>query len=368
MGVIIIKTIVKKISLPADKRTIVISDIHGSLELLKGLLGKVNYSSKDILILLGDIIEKGDSSLATLRYIIELSEHNVVHVLSGNCDALWEDIKYELDDEGLLRYMVLRQKSILNEMCQELSIKVSYDSDIKYIKRQLLENFSRELNWLEKLPHVIESQNFIFAHAGIFNEKALEEQDARKVMRNEAFMKQGLVFSKYVVVGHWPVVNYCREKGCFNPIVNTEQKIICIDGGNALKAEGQMNALIINNNDPDQIMFASFDKLPLRRVIQNQYSNSESIYINWTDNAVEILEEGEEFSLCRHISTNHKLWIKTDLLFREKDKVCCNDCTDYYLPLEAGDTVSIVEACNRLTLVKKDGIVGWIANEKLQKQ
>lgn len=34
---------------------------------------------------------------------------------------------------------------------------------------------------------------------------------------------------------------YGKEKGCFNSIINKEQKIISIDGGNMIKSEGQLD-------------------------------------------------------------------------------------------------------------------------------
>jgi protein phosphatase len=329
------------------------------------LLQKINYSSEDILVLVGDLIEKGTMSLKTLRFIMELSKKNIVHVVSGNCDSIWEDIKYQIDDDNLLRYMLRRKNSILNEMCEELSITVNSESSIVDIKKELSASFKDELDWLEKLPHIIETQNFIFAHAGITTEK-LEQQDANRVMKNDAFVEQGLVFQKYVVVGHWPVVNYCRDKGCYNPIINTEQKIISIDGGNVIKNDGQLNALIINNNDTVNISFDSMDELPKVKVVVSQKSISSSIYICWGDNAVEVLEEKDEFSLCRHISSNHELWIKNTMLFDDKDGMHCFDCTDYILPVSKGDIVSIVERAAKQTLIKANGTVGWISNEKLQ--
>lgn len=329
------------------------------------LLQKINFSSEDILVLVGDLIEKGTMSLKTLRYIMELSKKNIVHVVSGNCDSIWEDIKYQIDDENLLRYMMLRKNSILNEMCEEISITVNSESNIIDIKKELSVSFKNELEWLEKLPHIIETQNYIFAHAGITTEK-LEQQDANRVMKNDAFIEQGLIFQKYVVVGHWPLVNYCRDKGCYNPIINTEQKIISIDGGNVIKSDGQLNALIINNNDTVNISFDSLDELPKVKVVESQKSISNPIYISWGDNAVEVLEEKEEFSLCRHISSNHELWIKNTMLFADKGGVRCFDCTDYFLPVSKGDIVSIVERATKQTLIKMNGTVGWIPNEKLQ--
>ena len=357
------KAVVKKVSVDKNKRIIAISDIHGNLNLFKKLLDKVHYAKDDVLFLIGDISEKGDKSLETIRYIIELSKINEVHVVTGNCDTLWEDIKYEIDDATLLRYMVFRKNSMLNEMCRELSIEVNENSDIKYIKKIISENFSTELKWLEQLPHIIETEKFIFAHGGITSEN-LEEQDPNRVIKTDAFIEQGFSFAKYVVVGHWPTANYGRDKGCCNPIINKEQKIISIDGGNMIKEGGQLNALIIETNK--DISYVNTDDYPKGEIVEEQASNSNTIQISWMDNAVEVLKEENEFTLCRHKSSNHKIWIKNDKLFKSKDGIRCYDCTDYFLSVSKGDVVSIIEKASNQTLAKKDGTIGWVLNNKLR--
>ena len=67
-----------------NRRTIVISDIHGHRAWLEKLLKKVDFSEKDILIIVGDMIEKGPESLNTIRYIMELCEKYTVYPMMGN--------------------------------------------------------------------------------------------------------------------------------------------------------------------------------------------------------------------------------------------------------------------------------------------
>ena len=52
----------KKVTVPKYHRIIVISDIHGEIDLLKKLLNKVNFHQDDYLIINGDMCEKGTSS------------------------------------------------------------------------------------------------------------------------------------------------------------------------------------------------------------------------------------------------------------------------------------------------------------------
>lgn len=41
------------------RRVVAISDIHGNLPFFQGLLNKIGFSRDDILVLVGDMIEKG---------------------------------------------------------------------------------------------------------------------------------------------------------------------------------------------------------------------------------------------------------------------------------------------------------------------
>ena len=76
---------------PQDRRVLAISDVHGNLPFLRGVLDKAGYGEDDILVLVGDLVEKGPDSLATLRYVMELARTRTVYALRGNCDNLVED-------------------------------------------------------------------------------------------------------------------------------------------------------------------------------------------------------------------------------------------------------------------------------------
>ena len=75
--------VVRPLVLDPDRRTMIISDIHGNRAFFRGLLEKAAFSSRDILVLVGDILEKGPDSLGLLRDILELSQdHTILPVLS----------------------------------------------------------------------------------------------------------------------------------------------------------------------------------------------------------------------------------------------------------------------------------------------
>ena len=146
---------------------------------------------------------------------------------------------------------------------------------------------------------------------------------------------------------------------CANPIIDRGSRIVSIDGGCVLKDDGQLNALIIPNGESEAFSFMAYDSFPERRVLRDQVGSDRSYYIRWGDSTVRVLERGAEFSRCRHLRTGYEMDILTKYLFTEGDVTDCNDCTDYVLPLRAGDRVRVVEETSRGYFVKHRGVSGW---------
>ena len=95
------------------------------------------------------------------------------------------------------------------------------------------------------------------------------------------------------------------------------------------------------------------------RALDRQEAGPPPFTIRWTDHLVEVIEEGPEFSLCRHQTTGRELWVLTRYLCRQGDRTWCRDATDYRPPVQPGDLLSVVEKTSRGFLVKKQGVTGW---------
>ena len=75
---------------------------------------------------------------------------------------------------------------------------------------------------------------------------------------------------------------------------------------------------------------------------------------------LELLKEGEELSLCRHLETGREMYILNAYLRRDPERgLWCEDSTDYRLPVEAGDVLTVVRRIKTGALCKKDGVTGW---------
>ena len=103
----------------------------------------------------------------------------------------------------------------------------------------------------------------------------------------------------------------------------------------------------------------SYDDCPVKTALDRQEEGRDAVVIHWTDDDVEVLERGEEFSLCRQASTGRTLEVPTKYLRRQGDRDWCEDISDYRLGVEPGDALSIVEETSRGCLCKKNGVTGW---------
>jgi len=305
---------IKRISIPVEKRVICVSDIHGELDLFKKLLDKVNFCNEDMLILLGDLYLKGNQCYDTLKFCIDISKNSNVHILRGNCD--WGEDDYINDTD---------------------------------------------MQWLMELPHIIEAEEFVFVHSGLTS-KNLAEQKAETCMKYDDFMNKATVFDKWIVAGHWPTTNYCVNIPCNNPIVNEQKRIIAIDGGNVLKADGQLNAFIIQGNCFSHMYM---DNLPIIKINKAQKESGGSLSITWLDRFIEIVKEDGDLCYVKHIHTGKILVVPKSQIWTDSDgNTCvCDLATDYYLPCHIGETVSLVEAFPNRIFAKMNGTCGWIMVE-----
>ena len=301
---------IKYLTLPKDKRVICISDIHGELDLFMQLLNKIAFCDEDILILLGDMYLKGSKCRETLDFCIKLSLQPNVHILRGNCE--W----------GLTDY-------------------ISND----------------DINWLETLPDIIETTDFTFVHSGISSSNLDEQLMSLAKINN--FMEISNRFEKWVVTGHWPTVNYCHKIPQSKPIINKDKRIIAIDGGAVVKIDGQLNAFIIED---DNFSYTYVDDLPKFVIKKAQKESGGNLNVTWNDRHIEILTEEGELCQAKHKKSGIYITVPKSQIFKDfEGNTCICDCaTDYYLPCEAGDKVSVIEAFEDRIFAKIDGVSGWI--------
>ena len=355
---------VQDVVFPPRRRVVAVSDIHGNLPFLKGLLDKIGFSRADILVLVGDMIEKGPASLDTLHFIMELCRTHTVYPVAGNCDDLVPEFALgngEGDAPFFLRYLSVRPQSTLRQMGALAGAdRADTLEDLARLRRAVRERFMPELEFLRDLPTVVRTPELLFVHGGVSDEEHPERLDAWHCMKNDDFRDQRPHFRRWCVVGHWPVTLYRPEIPSAAPIVDVNQRLVSIDGGCVLKLDGQLNALMLPDARSQDFTWTAFDGRRVAEALADQADSVRSKNIRWSEHEVEVLVPGPEFSRCRHTATGYEMDILTRYLKDPSARfTTCEDATDYELPVTAGDRLSIVEETSRGVLAKKHGVTGW---------
>lgn len=354
------KARIEKLSLPPGRRILAVSDVHGSLPYLKGLLEKARFCEEDVLIIVGDLLEKGPYSLDTLRFVMELSRTHEVHAVCGNCDWWFKLMNTPelIDTQHSIWYIRNKPFNLARQMCEEMGVEGAGRIDVLELLDRLAGPFQKEFEFMGAMPEVLDAGDYVFVHGGL-PEGAPEDWDAWRCMKYGDFLNCGRSFERWVVCGHTPVMLYHDDIVCANPIIDREKRIISIDGGCVLKDDGQLNALVIPHAGSEDFSFIAYDPFPTAVVLDEQAPSVRSWYIRWGDARVRVLERGGEFCRCRHLRTGYEMDILTKYVRGGGEEAEVNDCTDYVLPLRPGDTVSVVESTSRGYFVKHRGVSGW---------
>ena len=359
---------IRKLNIGTSRRILAVSDIHGCLDHLKNALRKAEFCRDDFLVIIGDMIVRGNDSLGTLRYVMELCEGGNAAALIGNMDFAWLEGIMDLDEKSAdeffdtITYFKDRTgTSFYHEMAEECGIVLDSVETLLRTKETVLAHFSRELDFLFGLDTVLEIGDYVFVHGGLRKADidANLSHSVFSLTKYDSFMTETtLKFDKYVVVGHWPVNLYNSRVQQLNPVFNHEKKIIAIDGGCGIKTECQMNVLIIpySSCPVSGITSVSWENFSKIRAMENQEEQDDSVHINWITRHIRVIEYGEEFSYIEHAASSRKLYVPNSYI---SDDNTCHDYTDRIIEVRKGDEISLICETSRGCIVKKNGVVGW---------
>lgn len=344
-----------------EQRVIFISDIHGDLDLFKKLLLKIDYTDEDVLFINGDLCERGPHSLGVVRYVLNLQEQSKkVYVTIGNSDIL---IKHVLDgNERILDYLNRRPNSILHNMLEEHGKTHANFTNIDDLANFYCSNYTNEIDWLLNLPTAYETEKYIIVHAGIENIEDWQQTSFINAITIDKFYDQGHQAEKTVIVGHWPAPNYRSHlSSSNNPLIDFDKKIICIDGGNRVKLDGQINALILQDG---KFTNAYVDQFQLKKTVQQSYV-AENDFVGtviYPHYEMKSIKREEFFTLCENVSLEIKQWIKNEYIEEREDGIYCkDDVSTTKISVTVGEELAIIDdQCAGYVMVKKAGMTGWV--------
>ena len=361
-------TTIQRVSFPGGRRILMISDIHAHADGLRAILEQAGFSKKDILVIVGDLIEKGPQSLKALRLVMDLCREYTVYSLMGNVD-LWRleylettnPEKWKEWAASSIRCKNWWGSSLLHEMCAELGTELTLETDILPLIPRIQAHFAPEADFIARMPAILETQRMIFVHGGLPHER-LDEligADAFPILKFDDFYSAGLSFRKYVVAGHTPAVLYSKTYPDYRPVIDKRRRIISLDGACGVKYEGQLNLLTIPDWKSDDFTLYTWDHLPVITALDAQACSDpeKARYIRWNDHAITLLHQGEELSQVLYHGA--PMDVPTQFIFNHNGVLSCTDTTDYVVDVRPGDQLYLALRLSDRCWVKKNSVSGW---------
>ncbi|HYE16348.1 MAG TPA: metallophosphoesterase [Pyrinomonadaceae bacterium] len=186
--------------------TFVVGDVHGRRAQLRNLLSLIpRDAGRDKLVLLGDLIDRGEDVPGTVSDVLELqrqSPEGLVVVLRGNHEQMLLDFL----DEGAWLWLhpaVGSAETFEQYAGRELTDELrSWWEEAQRRVRDALP--AEHLEFFRSLPLFHEDEHAFYVHAGLDGGKHPSETDARFLLfaRNPDFYKH--YYGKPCVFGHTP--------------------------------------------------------------------------------------------------------------------------------------------------------------------
>ena len=170
-----------------------VGDIHGCYDKLIALMDKIDIDfESDILVFLGDYIDRGPQSYEVVEYLANLkSKHTNTVFLKGNHEEMLE--KY-LNGKDRVSYLVNGGQQTL-----ESYMNRAREEDEPPIPR-------KHLDFYNDLKIFYETENYIFVHAGLKNKVPVDKQKTEDLLWiRKRFIESKYDFGKMVVFGHTPL-------------------------------------------------------------------------------------------------------------------------------------------------------------------
>ena len=222
-----------------DNSVWVIGDIHGYNETFDALIKKLCLSEQDIILCLGDLIDKGPNSLKVLETVKESSQ---IFSIRGNHEEM---MRLSISPEhGRMMKSWLKYGGLIT--------LESFSND----EKERIKEARKWLPFIENLPTEIVLEKYRIVHAGYDDSKPIDEQNNQQKMWGRTIfqIEKSLDNNRQIIVGHTPVqtLNRLGKEQIWASEINLvdgRSSVLCIDTGVFLETKlyPRLTALNLTN-------------------------------------------------------------------------------------------------------------------------
>jgi serine/threonine protein phosphatase 1 len=179
-----------------SQRVFAIGDIHGCAAELSALISKINPSPQDVVVFLGDYIDRGPNSKGVVDLVLDLGKRCQVVALKGNHEAMLLDFLDQPESAGAGLFIVNGGTSTLASYSTGEGDYVIPESHIDFFRN---------------LKLTFETDTHFFVHAGVPDQPLASlipsEQEMFLLWTRQPFLNSHYSWEKIVVHGHTPADN-----------------------------------------------------------------------------------------------------------------------------------------------------------------
>lgn len=193
---------------PADQVVCAVGDIHGQLKCLKRLVGRFEDNlqkygpSQELLVFLGDYVDRGIEVSGVLDYLIELrSSRNCIFLRGNHEQILLDFLRAPEAGKDWIRIGGL-------ETLASYGVGIDFQSRASIDWLQVHDQFGscfpeEHREFLESTEFCYSAGDFFFAHAGIDPARSFSDQSNRDLMTvRSKFLDNRDIREKVVIHGH----------------------------------------------------------------------------------------------------------------------------------------------------------------------
>lgn len=216
------------------------SDIHGEFIMFEKMLKKINFSNKDELYILGDVVDRGCQPIKLIKYIME---HENIFLIRGNHEQMMLD--------GLTYYQNEYVSTLKSRLWLNNGGFVTVDQFLDLPKKEQKEIY----NFIKNTPLYKIIDKNILVHAGLemykysFKDDKELEEFLKKNSKNALLWDRDMVYNPefeiddyHIWVGHTPTL-MLKE----SPTEYETNGFTLIDGGACFNG-GILICVCLDNN------------------------------------------------------------------------------------------------------------------------
>lgn len=265
------------------KKIFAISDVHGHYKEMINALNESGYDENNdnhLLVVCGDIFDRGTESLSIYKYLKKLTNKNKAIVIKGNHETMFIDY---LSGKSVSPFNYLHNgtnETLADFLHQTAPFEMwcilsneydepTYGTFVMFIesaRKQINKEYPELLEWLQNLPYYYETKNYIFTH-GAIDTNAIDWHEPHCIRyhyvdwkalmwdNGEFFCKDVKNTDKKIVIGHfgteqlrkmYPNLTTKDYGNKYDILYRDDGKIIALDTATVLSRK--VNVLVIEDD------------------------------------------------------------------------------------------------------------------------